>query len=125
MLGRPVKPGDDNLVRDRHATSFPQLVFARVAQFRRPSLERGRRESRAPTAPAVPCAKVVKESTRVELQVQPGHPGFPRAMVLRLIRTLPGEAAFLAPVAGGKDPANVAPGSRRQDHTTSPYAAAF
>jgi hypothetical protein len=87
------------------------------------SLERGRRESRAPTAPAVPCAKVVKESTRVEPQVQPRHPGFPRAMALRLIRTLPGEAAFLAPVAGGKSPAGVAPGSRRQDHTTSPYAA--
>ena len=46
-------------------------------------------------------------------------------MVLRLIRDLPGEAAFLAPVAGGKDPTNVAPGSRRQDHTTSPSAAAF
>jgi hypothetical protein len=43
-------------------------------------------------------------------------------MGLRLIRALPGEAAFLAPVAGGKDPANVAPGSRRQDHTTSPSA---
>jgi hypothetical protein len=40
-----------------HTFSFPQLVFARVAQFRRPSPVRGRRESRAPTAPAVPCAK--------------------------------------------------------------------
>jgi hypothetical protein len=29
---------------------------------------------------------------------------FPRAMVLRLIRALPGEAAFLAPVAGGEFP---------------------
>src|SRR5262245_50312300 len=46
-------------------------------------------------------------------------------MVLRLIRALLGEAAFLAPVVSGKTPANVAPGSRRQDHTTSPYAAAF
>jgi hypothetical protein len=43
-------------------------------------------------------------------------------MVLRLIRALPGEAAFLAPVVNGKLAANVAPGSRRQDHTTSPYA---
>jgi hypothetical protein len=46
-------------------------------------------------------------------------------MVLRLIRALPGESAFLAPVAGGNDPTDVAPGSRRQDHTTSPSAAAF
>src|ERR1700752_4423678 len=72
------------------------------------SLERGRRESRAPTAPAVPCAKVVKESTRVELQVQPRHPGFPRAMVLRLIRALPGEAAFLVPVVREETPAGSA-----------------
>jgi hypothetical protein len=65
------------------------------------SASRGRRESRALDAPAVPCAKSAQKSTRVKLQVQPRHPGFPRAMVLRLIRTLPGEAAFLAPVAGG------------------------
>src|SRR5262245_52474890 len=44
-------------------------------------------------------------------------------MVLRLIRALPGEAAFLAPRCWRKTPANVAPGSRRQDHTTSPSAA--
>src|SRR5262245_11240929 len=44
-------------------------------------------------------------------------------MVLRLIRTLPGEAAFLAPVVSAILRADVAPGSRRQDHTTSPYAA--
>ena len=35
----------------------------------------------------------------------------------------PRGAAVLAPVVSGKYPANVAPGSRRQDHTTSPYAA--
>src|SRR5262245_49672326 len=33
--------------------------------------------------------KVVKESTRVELQVQPRHPGFPRAMALRLTSCSP------------------------------------
>jgi hypothetical protein len=46
-------------------------------------------------------------------------------MVLRLIRDLPGEAAFLAPVVSAILRAGVAPGSPRQDHTTSPYAAAF
>ena len=35
----------------------------------------------------------------------------------------PRGAAFLAPVACWDLPASVAPGSRRQDHTTSPYAA--
>jgi hypothetical protein len=83
--------------RETHG-STPAARSARVLRSRCPPSNRGRRESRALTAPAVPCAKVVKESTRVELQVQPRHPGFPRAMVLPLIRALPGEAAFLAPV---------------------------
>jgi len=37
---------------------IPAARSARVFQFRCPSPWRGRRESRAPTAPAVPCAKV-------------------------------------------------------------------
>jgi len=35
---------------------FPRQVFTRVVQSRWPSAIRGRRESRAPTAPASPCA---------------------------------------------------------------------
>src|SRR5262245_37828567 len=115
-----VKPGHDEW---RHTLSFPRRVLAQVLSIRCSLWIRGRRESRALDAPAAPCAMVVKEGTRIR-QVQPRHPGFPRAMVLRLIRALPGEAAFLAPVAGGNS-AGVAPGSRRQDHTISPYAAAF
>src|SRR5262245_13709072 len=68
--------------------------------------------------------RVLQKGTRVELQVQPRHPGLPRTMVVRLIRALPGEAAFLAPVVG-RNSADVAPGSRRQDHTISPSAAFF
>ena len=45
------------------------------------SVRKGRRESRALTAPAAPCAMVEKR-TRIR-QVQPRHPGFPHAMVLR------------------------------------------
>src|SRR5262245_45107468 len=41
----------------KHTRSFPRRVVARVLQSRCPSYRRGRRESRAPTAPAVPCAK--------------------------------------------------------------------
>src|SRR5256885_197860 len=43
-------------------------------------------------------------------------------MVLRLIRDLPGERPFLPPLPA-EISADVAPGSRRQDHTTSPSAA--
>ena len=43
-------------------------------------------------------------------------------MALRLIRDLLGERPLLPPLPA-KTPADVAPGSRRQDHTTSPYVA--
>jgi hypothetical protein len=46
-----------------------------------PSSIRGRRECRAPDAPAAACAMVVVERTRVS-QVTPESPGIPRAMVL-------------------------------------------
>jgi hypothetical protein len=86
-----------------------------------PSGTGGRRECRAPAAPAASCAKV--ESTRVRNHGHTGTPGIPYAMVLtgsfalspaighfchRRLRTLPS--------------ANLTPASRRQDHTTSPSA---
>jgi len=42
--------------------AFPRQVFARVATSHCPLSDRGRRESRAPTAPAAPCAMVVKNA---------------------------------------------------------------
>src|SRR5215468_1157298 len=99
----------------------PRLDLARAATSSAALCIEGHREGRAPTAPAAPCAKVTKESTRIR-QVQPRHPGLPRAKVLRLIRALPGERPFLPP--SPMDQAiGLTPGSRRQDHTTSPYAA--
>src|SRR5262249_32800529 len=53
-----------------------------------------------------------------------GYPGLPCAMVLRLIRDLPGDRAFLPPSLRGSLRASLAPASGRQDHTTSPSAAA-
>ena len=67
-----------------------------------------------------------KKCRRQVPQVQPRHPGIPRAMVLRIIRDLPGERAFLPPSPAQRKSvlASLAPASRRQDHTTSPSAAA-
>jgi hypothetical protein len=48
-----------------------------------PSPNRGRRECRAPDAPAAACAMGVVERTRVS-QVTPESPGIPRAMVYGL-----------------------------------------
>ncbi len=68
------------------------------------------------------CVGVLPKCTRVELQVQPRHPGLPRAMFYGLYVLSPGKRPFLPPLRAGLT-ASVAPGSRRQDHTISPYAA--
>ena len=96
------------------------MVFVRVLQTRCPSAVRGRRESRALDAPVeIPVCR----STRVIATGTAGHPGFPRAS---------GLAAYfvLSPVSGlychrcrcPHRRGGWTPGSRRQDHTTSPSA---
>jgi len=50
-------------------------------------------------------------------------PAFPARWLYGLLRALPGERPFLPPLPMGRFPTDVAPGSRRQDHATSPYAA--
>src|SRR6195256_4973249 len=72
------------LIRPRFAIKFPYPPI------------RGRRECRAPDAPAAARAMVVVERTRVS-QVTPESPGIPRAMVYGLFRALPGDRAFLPP----------------------------
>ena len=57
------------------------LIRPSFAIYFPPSSIRGRRECRAPDAPAAACAMVVVESTRVS-QVTPESPGIPHAMVL-------------------------------------------
>src|SRR2546430_1025721 len=87
---------------------------------------RGRRESRVPTAPAVSCAKRT---------VIGAHEHTGSAETARLSPRNGLTAYFvLSPVSGLFLPPsllrslllkNLAPASRRQDHTTSPYALAF
>jgi hypothetical protein len=98
------------------------------------SAQRGRGECRMPNAPAASCASVVVEGTRVTTST-PESPGIPaRNGFNGFLRALPGDRAFLSPslaeyvvcphpVGPTCHPANLTPASRRQDHTTSPYAA--
>src|SRR5262249_48289784 len=58
-------------------------------------IRRGRREGRVPADTHGPRAT---RKHAAEPQVQPDTPGLPCAMVLRLIRDLPGEPGFLATV---------------------------
>jgi hypothetical protein len=94
-----------------------------------PLEKRGRRESRAPIAPAV----VRTKNARVDHRFNRIIPAFPARMVYGLLRALLGERAFLPPSPCGltmhpgpgwadTSPHDLTPASRRQDHTTSPSA---
>ena len=83
-----------------------------------PLRNRGRREDRAPAGTHGPRAT---KKHAAEPQVQPKTSGLPCAMVLRLIRDLPGDQAFLPPSPADRS-ADLAPTLGRQDHTTSPSA---
>src|SRR5437762_9151677 len=89
-----------------------------------PSQKRGRRECRVRAAPAVSCAKVRKKGAHQHTG-QRRQSDIPCAMALRLTSCSPRWSGLVVTVAGGTLPANLAPASRRQDHTTSPYALAF
>ena len=87
-----------------------------------PSHNRGRRECRAPDAPAVLRAKVRVARTQV-VTVTPESPGIPRAMVYGLFRALPGDRALLPPSSlRSLLLKNLTPASGCQDHTTLPSA---
>ena len=69
---------------------------ARSCRFVPPSRIEGAGNAGRPMRPIAACARnIVVEHTRC--QVTPESPGIPRAMVLRIIRDLPGDRAFLPP----------------------------
>jgi hypothetical protein len=107
------------------ASALPRRLSPGVCHLVVPLLGRGRRESRAPTAPAVPCAKVDEKAHGLNYRYSQDIPAFPAQWLYGLYVLSPGKRPFLPPLPAGETPADVAPGSRRQDHTTSPYAAAF
>jgi len=106
------------------ASRSRRLFRARFAVEFPPSAVRGRRECRAPGAPAAACAVV--ESTRVSHH---GHTGntrhSPRNGFNGFLRALPGDRACLPPSPrNAKHCRELMPASGHQDHTTSPSAIA-
>ena len=81
---------------------------------------RGRRESRVRAAPAVSCANCTRKNAHEHTGPAEAS-DFPCAVVLRLIRTLPGDRAFLPP-SPARLSASLTPASGCQDHTISPSA---
>ena len=67
------------------------------------------------------CQTVQKWRTRA-YRFSGGSPTSPAQWLYGLLRALPGERACCHRHCAGNSPRNLAPASRRQDHTTSPYA---
>src|ERR1700726_844683 len=83
-----------NSIIPRHNFAIPPLVCASLSKIPCHLKIRGRRECRAPDAPAALRAKVRVARTQVDT-VTPESPGIPRAMVYGLFRALPGDRALL------------------------------
>ena len=119
------QPSKRNPQLDRREVAISRHSMPELRLGLWPSPNRGRRESRVPTAPAVSCAK----RTVIDAHEHTGS-----AETARLSPRNGFTAYFvLSPVSGlcchrhlAKNfPQGLAPASRRQDHTTSPYALAF
>jgi hypothetical protein len=70
-----------------------------MQEFLAPSKNRGRRECRMLDAPA--ASRAIKKKRTRTYKVHRNHAGIPCAMVLRLLRALPGVPGFLATIACG------------------------
>src|ERR1700740_1110427 len=97
----------------RHTRLFPRPDLARVVPSRCPSPRRGRRESRALTAPASPCA-MGRQNAHGFDRYSRDIPAFPAQWFDGLYVLSPGKRPFLPPFPAGLT-AKVTPGSRRQD----------
>ena len=115
--------GAPSLIRSQSTNTTSRsrgLICPRLAiEFPCPPVG-GCRECRAHAAPAVSCAIGAKKYAH-EHTGSAEASDFPCAVVLRLIRTLPGDRAFLPPSPARLN-ANLTPASGCQDHTISPSA---
>src|SRR5438552_5732424 len=110
-------------VRREYAFAFSRRVFARVMQIL--CLPR---KSRAQGMPDARCTRGLVCQTvhlaHTSIQGSGNTPTSPAQWLYGLLRALPGERAFLPPSLADNS-TSLTPASRRQDHTTSPYALAF
>src|SRR5665213_1747452 len=97
------------------------MILPEVCQFVPPP-----RKQRAQGRPGARCTRGLVCIDAQEMRTRAyrfsgGSPAFPAQWFYGLFRALPGDRAFLPPLLAVIS-ANVTPASRRQDHTTSPYA---
>ncbi len=110
--------------RYRHEFAISRRDFARVMLILclpRKSRAQGMPDARCTRG--LVCQTVQKWRTRA-YRFSGGSPTSPAQWLYGLYRALPGGAGLLSPSLANRS-ASLAPASRRQDHTTSPYALAF
>ena len=106
-----------------HGFTFSRQAFARVLQFRlRLFNEEGAGKAGCAPHPRSHAPLCIKKKTAHEHTGSAETSGLPRAMVLRLIRALPGEPGFVVTIAAQTLLRNLTPTLGRQDHAISPYA---
>ena len=87
-------------------SAFSRRNTPEVCETFRPSWRRGRRESRAPTAPVDPVRRSTRASrvpkhTGANYRYSRDIPAFPTQWVYGLLRALPGDRALLPPSSRG------------------------
>src|SRR3984957_18462723 len=110
----------------RHAATFSRHDASEFCQAMPPNEIRGRGECRVPNAPAASCALWGSEYAHEYSQRRHRkHPAFPTQWFYGLYVISPGTGLFCPRhFRGIVSRENLAPASGRQDHTTSPSAAA-
>jgi hypothetical protein len=117
----------------RHTFALSRLVSPELCFVASPSIERGRREGRAPAGTRGPLCEVAVRNLHSGIQVKPQRPAFPAQWFDGLCRALPGERCTIAPVALRMTDVRARLGVThhhktwrtdpgRQDHTILPYA---
>src|SRR5437879_5623921 len=108
----------------KHGLAFSRHVLPELFKFVCPSLKtEGAGNAGCALHPRSRVPKCVKKA-HTSIQGSGGSPTSPAQWLYGLLRALPGERAFLPPSLADRS-ASLTPASRRQDHTTSPYALAF
>ena len=116
-----------SLVRDdvgrEYTSAFSRHGFARGLQIplSSPSNQRAQGKPGADCTRGLVCQTHSNRRTRA-YRFSRNSPAFPTQWLYGLLRALPGERACLPPSLA-EDSTSLTPASRRQDHTTSPYAA--
>ena len=119
LLACPGRRGERVCVRDLAARFRPSDANS----YASPSNQRAQGKPGADCTRGLVCQTHSNRRTRA-YRFSRNSPAFPTQWLYGLLRALPGERACLPPSLA-EDSTSLTPASRRQDHTTSPYALAF